>query len=343
MKKLIFITTLLFIIASCEQDMPFNVKENQPKLVVNALLDASKEENEITLALTGRDRVSDIEDAQIDIYVNGILKEHITTPVETLQAKGYSRYKTRIRFAVEDVMRIEVVVNKGQYNAWSEVTVPKSVSIDDIDISEYSKQLNWYSPEQYVRARTTFTDDGKGRNYYRIAMNFDFEVEMTSPYTQRDTIVFQTVSTSLITNEDVVLTDGQPSVNDKGDDIFTSIDNEYGVFDNSRINGTYLMTTSMQVPYYYAGGFGLQSLVYGEIKRVKVKTRVKLMSVSKTLYYYLKALNIYDSVDFDDFVNLPVKFPSNIEGGTGVFGISIGSEVVVGLKDYVPDNNLGSL
>lgn len=343
MKKLIFITAILLSIVSCEHDMPFNVKENQPKLVVNALLDATKEENEITLALTGRDRISDIEDAQIDIYVNGMLKEHITTPAEKLQAKGYSRYKTRIRFVEGDVMRIEVVANKGQYNAWSEVTVPKPVSIDKIDISEYTKQLNQYSPLQYVRARTTFTDDGKGRNYYRIAMSFDFELEMIDSYNQRDTTVFQTVSTSLVTNEDVVLTDGKPSVNDKDDDIFASINNEYGVFDNARINGTYLMTTSMQIPYYYAGAFGMESHIPGRIKRVKINSRVKLMSISKTQYYYLKALNIYDSVDFDNFVNLPVKFPSNIEGGTGVFGVSIGSVVVVGLKDYVPDNDSGLL
>lgn len=341
MKYIIHITFILITFVSCENDMPFNVKNNPPKLIVNALLDSSKKENEIILALTGRDKTSNIKDAVIDIYVNGILKEHITQPKKNTASDGYSSYITRINIVPKDIIRIEVKANNSEYFVWSEISVPSPTTIEALEMSEFTKQYSsWGSSNQYVKARTTFTDNRQGVNYYRIAMNFDFEVQGTSPYTQRDTIVYQTVASDLIVDEDLVLTDGQPSVSDNNNDIYTPVYNEYGVFDNSRINGTYTMTTSMLIPYY-ANNLSSMGIYDGyiNIKRVKTKARVKLMNISKDQYLYLKALNIYDSEDYDDYFNLPVKFPSNINGGTGILGVCAVDEAIVPLKDYIPENS----
>lgn len=125
----------------------------------------------------------------------------------------------------------------------------------------------------------------------------------------------------------------------KDDDngLLTPVQNKYGVFDNSRINGTYTMITSMRIPYDTFGYMGYyEPDWYRYIKRVKLKARIRLMSISKMQYFYLKALNTFDSVDYDDYFNLPIRFPSNIEGGTGIFGISIADEAVIPLEDYIP-------
>ncbi|MFT4168777.1 MAG: DUF4249 domain-containing protein [Dysgonomonas sp.] len=339
MKYFIYIALILTTFVSCENDIPFNANNNTPKLIINTLLDSSKKENEIILAITGRDKTSNVKDAVIDIYVNGILKEHITQPTKNTTSKGYSSYITRISFVPQDIIRIDVKANGGEYFAWAEASAPHPIAIENIEIDEYTKQASdWGSSGQYVKAQTTFTDNRQGINYYRIAMNFDFEVETVSPYDQKDTLIFQTVVSDLIVDEDLVLTDGQPSVSNN--DIYTPVYNEYGVFDNSRINGTYTMTTSMQVPYYYAGitDSWYNMSYYESLKKVKAKVRVKLMSISKDQYMYLKALNIYDSEDYDDYFNLPVKFPSNINGGTGIFGISTVNESLISLKDYIPEN-----
>ena len=44
-------------IASCENDLPFNVKDNPPKLVMNALINADSLTNIVFLNLTGKELV----------------------------------------------------------------------------------------------------------------------------------------------------------------------------------------------------------------------------------------------------------------------------------------------
>ena len=80
MKKNIYIIFILLFTVSCENEIPFDIKNNPPKLVINALFDTNKEENEIILALTGQEKAIYVTDATIGIYVNGELKDHITAP-----------------------------------------------------------------------------------------------------------------------------------------------------------------------------------------------------------------------------------------------------------------------
>lgn len=342
MKKLIYLTFILFSLVSCENDMPFNVKDNPPKLIINTLLDISKTENEINLALTGKNKVTNVKNAQIDIYVNGVLKEQITNPEKSSIGKNYSAYKTHIKMQPADIIKIEVTANDGEYHAWAEDIVPNPINIEKAETSVFTKQTSyWSSGEKYLKAKTTFTDNQQGVNYYRISMDFEFYIETISPYTHKDTIIYQKAVSGLIVDEDVVLTDGQPSVNDNDDDIFVPIYNEYGVFDNSRINGTYTMTTSTQIPYYmidYGMGFYGSDWYNQDFDRVAIKGRIRLMSISKMEYLYLKALNIYDSVDYDDYFNLPVKFPSNVQGGVGIVGVCSGNELMIPLEDYIPNS-----
>lgn len=340
MKKYIYIIIITFLVVSCENEIPFDIKENPPKLVINALFDSGKEKNEIILALTGREKVIYIKEAVINIYINGELKDHLTAP--EIESSSYGDidmiYKTKVRFVPDDVVRIEAKTTDSKYKAWSEVTVPHPINIENIDTTIVTKNTTWNTPDEYLRVKTTFTDNGKQANYYRIATLFDLEIETQNPNTLNDTIIYQTVTESLLVNEDVVLTDGRPTTEDDDNGLLTPVQNRYGVFDNSRINGTYTMITSMRIPYYSFGYIGYyEPEWYKYIKRIKVKVRIRLMSISKMQYYYLKALNTYDSVDYDDYFNLPVRFPSNIEDGTGIFGISTGNEVVLPLKDYIPN------
>ena len=340
MKKYIYIIIIIFFALSCENEIPFDIKDNPPKLVINALFDAKKEKNDIILALTGREKVTYLKDASISIYVNGELKDHLTAP--EIESTPYGEreiiYKTKIRFTPDDIVRIEAKTNDGKYQAWSEVTVPYPINIKNIDAAIITKNSAWSSSNDYLRVQTTFTDDGKQANYYRIVMLFDLEIEAKNPDTFNDTVIYNTVTENLIVNEDVVLTDGRPSTDDDDNGLLAPVQNNYGVFDNSRINGTYTMITSMIIPYYSFGYTGYYAPDwYKYIKRIKVKARVRLMSISKMQYFYLKALNIYDSVDYDNYFNLPIKFPSNIEGGTGIFGISIGNEAIIRLNDYTPN------
>lgn len=335
MRKYIYIIIISLIVISCENEIPFNIKENQPKLIVNALFDASKEKNEITLGLTGRDRASYIDDASIDIYVNGILQDHIAEP-KPANPNGIDNYKyeTGVRFSPDDVIELEVKTNDGKHFAQSKIIVPHPIQIERVDTTMYSENSWYYSDDKFIRVKTTFSDNGEKKNYYRIAMDLNFEIEIEDTVTHEKRIRYEPIRETLIIREDVVLTDGRPSTEDDEDNIlFVPVQNHYGVFDNSRINGTYTMTTSLRIPY--SSIFFLEVDNNESIIRIGGNVRVRLLSISEMQYFYLKALNIYDSVDYDDYLSLPIKFPSNIEGGTGIFGVCTGNEVTIPLKDYI--------
>lgn len=335
MKKYIHIAIILLFAVSCENEIPFDVKENSKRLIVNALFDNEKEENKITLAFTGREQTTLVKDASIDIYINDELKDRITSPSTDFT------YRTNVHFQPNDIIRIEAQTNDGKHRAWSEVIVPTSISIEKIDTAIVSKNSWWNNPDKFLRTKITFTDNGEKTNYYRIDVTIDCEIETISPVTTNDTIVYKTIREALYVNEDVVLTDGRPSSDQDEDGLLTPVQNYWGVFDNSRINGSYTMTTSLRIPYssigvllsgVFVGGY----VQYWEIKRIGMVAKARLLSISEMQYFYLKALNIHDSTDYDDFFNLPVRLPSNIEGGTGIFGVSVGPAVVIPLEDYIP-------
>mgnify|MGYP002226286116 FL=1 len=98
-----------------------------------------------------------------------------------------------------------------------------------------------------------------------------------------------------ISREDIVLTDGQPTNSDDEDNgMFDTVKNIYGVFDDSRFKNTsYTMTVYNQTDI---DGFP----EYGT--NVKMDIIVRLLSITETEYYYLKALNLVDSDAYDETI-----------------------------------------
>lgn len=343
MKKYIYIVITVLFLVSCETDIPFDVDKNPPKLVINSLFDANKETNSVILALTGREKATYVKDATVDIYVNGILKDHLTEPEKSSDSDVDTenvRYKTATRFAPNDVIKIEVRTNDGKYHAWSEIIVPQPIVIEKIDTMVLdNSNLQWNNIAKFLRVKTTFSDNDKKRNYYRIVMFSKFEIEKEDPVTHEKTISHQVISQPLIIKEDVVLTDGHPSIeNDDDNGLLQPVRNIYGVFDNSRIDGTYTMITTLRIPYWIIRDD------WEHITRIGVVVRLRLLSITQMQYLYLKALNLYyndtyygnSDSQYDEYMTLPIKFPSNIEGGTGIFGVSIGDEKIIPMEDYIP-------
>ena len=342
MKRILYLAIITFSFISCENEIPFDIKENPQKLILNALIDADKEENEIILGLTGRDKTDIVYEGSVDIYINGVHKEHLLTIPSDLPDYGYlvaGVVKTHLRFSPDDTIRIEARTDDGKHYAWAEVVVPHPVAIEKIDTSQFST-TTWSSLDTYLRVKTTFTDDTKKANYYRILMRGNLEIEAKEIGASDYEIFYETFATPLIVREDVVLTDGRPSV-DEEQGILTPVENIYGVFDDSRINGTYTMTTSLLIPYAYLNEIAYYNYYWGsykydDVKQIGISVKVKLLSISKDYYLYLKAANIGAGSSEDDYFSLPVKFHSNVEGGTGIVGVSIGSEVTIHLEDYIP-------
>ena len=123
-------------IASCENDLPFNVKDNPPKLVMNALINADSLTNIVFLNLTGKERVTHIQNATLEVRVNGVLTEQLRPlPIESEYSVPQCQFKITGKLSSGDVLRLDALTDDGQYHAWAEVTVPRRpAEIEKIDI-----------------------------------------------------------------------------------------------------------------------------------------------------------------------------------------------------------------
>ena len=311
----VLIATL--IIVSCENELPFSIKDNPPKLVMNALINAESQANLLFLNFTGKDATTHIQNATIEVRVNGQLTESLRPLPPEQEGDPQCRFNITSKFTPGDVVRIDALTDDGKYHAWAEVTVPqRPAEIENIDTLTVP-MLEYGHIRKYLRYRITLKDRPYETNYYRIVVDkqttlrkYNYEEEGKGEYS-----FWTKHSYSFIGREDIVLTDGQPSTGqDEDNGLFDTARNIYGVFDDSRFKNTsYTMTVynSTHVETASEEGFFHQMDII-----------IHLRSITEVEYYYLKALNLVDSDIYDETIDEPIKYPSNVHGGTGMIGIS---------------------
>lgn len=59
----LILLVIILVTVSCENELPFNIKDNPPKLVMNAFINADSLTNVLFLNLTGKDYANHIENA----------------------------------------------------------------------------------------------------------------------------------------------------------------------------------------------------------------------------------------------------------------------------------------
>lgn len=74
-KYIIIIPVLLLLLTACTNEIPFDVKDTESKMVINALINTDCLENRIFISLTGKYDIETINDVSVNLYVNGVLKE----------------------------------------------------------------------------------------------------------------------------------------------------------------------------------------------------------------------------------------------------------------------------
>lgn len=311
----VLIATLTIV--SCENELPFSIKDNPPKLVMNALINAESQANLLFLNFTGKDTTTHIQNATIEVRVNGQLIESLRPLPPEHEGDLQCRFNITSKFTPSDVVRIDALTDDGKYHAWAEVTAPqRPAEIENIDTLTVP-MLEYGHTRKYLRYRMTLKDRPDETNYYRIVVDkqttlrkYNYEEEGKGEY-----IFWTKHSYSFIGREDIVLTDGQPSTEqDEDNGIFETARNIYGVFDDSRFKNTsYTMTVYNSTHIETANEEGY---FYG------MDIIIRLRSITEVEYYYLKALNLVDSDIYDETIDEPIKYPSNVHGGTGMIGIS---------------------
>ncbi len=312
----IYLTALLAILlCGCNNDIPFNLKENPPQLVMNALLQVDNQHNSLYLSLTGQVYPTPVTDATVKVHINGQLTEtvHARPTGDTLVYPN--QYIIGSAFKPGDVVRIDAITADGKHHAWAEDVVPHPIDpIEKVDTTT-RYMVKYSSMTKYLQYKITFRDRPNERNYYRLIVETRVEEQKTLD-NGKDTIIHYS-GCSFINREDIVLTDGQPTTNADADNgFFDVVENIYNVFDDSRFTNTaYTMTVYNQANNIY-------NYSYNDVTHVKKDVIIHLLSITEAEYYYLKSLNTLDSDAYDESIGEPIRLPSNVNGGTGIVGFS---------------------
>lgn len=309
---------------ACENEIPFNLKDNPPKLVMNALINADSAYNTLYLNFTDRNKMVYVEDATVEVRVDGLLAETLRAEPAEENNSLPNRYVIRSRFRPGETVRIDAATPDGLHHAWAEVTVPQRpqaiVKVDTATVKIANGYGNYRSP--HMRYKISIDDHRNRPDYYRLVM--ESLLTHTVKTDEGNDTTYSYKNYDLVNREDVVLTDGAPYTNDEENNgLFDKARNIYNVFDDSRFrDNTYVMTV-----------YNRSGEQYERLKALKIRTVIRLLSITETEYYYLKALNTIDSDAYDEDVMEPIKYPGNVHGGTGIVGISTETSYTVDIYD----------
>lgn len=347
------------LLTSCENEIPYNPGNQKPLIVMNAMLDAGEVENFVYLHLSEGYSIGKINQATLSLYVNGQLAEEPQpmTPQEIYEGLSeetygkdlyeqiikninYKKFRLHTHFKPGDNIRLEATAENGKYLVSSEVIVPQPVPDIQVDTC-ITKIFQWSSMRDYRRILVTLHDLPNEKNYYRLDIQNNYHVNARYPvpslnedgsqetdedgtplYWYKDTI-FNYTDRELINREDIILTDGHISHSDQDEEneMFPSISNKYNIFtDNQFPNSSATLKVYTALGLDYLSGY---DSVYSRL----LSLSVRVLSISKEEYLYLKGLNCMDDDDYDTTLMEPVSLPSNVQGGLGFVGVSASAEV----------------
>lgn len=369
--KLYLIIYIAFtgLFMACENEIPYNPGEQNPQLIMNALLNAGQTENLVYLHLSEGNSIGRINEATLSLYVNdkqvespqAISPEEYYGNMQNQIDKGqyeallknmrFKIFRLTARFQPGDNIRLEATAEGGKYHVSSQVTVPRPLQSLQVDTCT-ALIRQWGSMRAHRQYRITLEDLPNEKNYYRLEIvnNKDFRCVIYMPsedengdyikdengnfiYTiTKDTVVNYRY-TELINREDVILTDGHVTSSDDDENAMfpTNIENKYSIFTDNRFTNS-SATLKVYTPLYDDNYDILRSLNYTRCY-LKQTITVRLLSLPETYYRYLKALNCMDDEDYDEALMEPISLPSNVEGGLGFVGISSEIQYTIDIPD----------
>ena len=323
---LFMLTSMLF--PACENELPYMNKPQAPQLLMNAFLEAGKEENGVSLCMIDADeqQTDYVSNGSITVYVNGEKTE--TAQVEKIYGSFNAPNCTlKTPFRPGDHIRFEATAEDGQYQAGCEVEIPLPIE-ETLRVDTLRTQLKGNSSMMdCMQYKITIHDRPNEKNYYRLIIE-----ENTYRISSEDGIEYGPFSSypEIINQEDIVLTDGHLTTTD--DDKFGILDltvrNLSNVFTDGRFeNGSYTLKVYTSIPYISESN---------RKDHFYLDVTVRLLSISQSYYRYLRAMNCLNSEDYNETFMEPVIVPQNVSGGLGFIGASSEQRVTLRMIDRPP-------
>lgn len=310
------------ICSACVNTIKYEYDLQDGQITILAQLSASQTDHSVFLSMSYPDRIDSLPGATVNCYVNGTIHRAAAMPPELEptydwqtdeivmmpRKERFTRYGFQAEFKPGDVVRIEAL--KDGMQAWAELVVPQPGTMVSVDTATVVKSMVYQDlegTETYEQEYLEFTvrlRDVTGEDSY-FTMNADME----------------SGSLNYDTFHDLVLEDGYSSgLGDLFEDLLP-VNSTHCFSDKMFRDGE--VTVHLYFPSYY---FNRYHYYYEEYDDDRERTfRLKLNSIDRSFYNYLRALNNMLCYGFDVTPIIePTMLPSNVNGGMGM--VSVASE-----------------
>lgn len=310
-----FVLLSISIFTSCEKEIDFDGETTESQLVLNSFItpDSTIAANisESQFFLNNDYLFKAVENAEVSIYCNGILKE-------TMQHSLNGKYISATKPEVGDIVKLVVKVPEKDEITGETTVYPKAnvVKLDSIVIWTGAKPIietvntvdNGLPKTETIvvgkyRFRTiryilTFEDAANMKNYYRLV------VSQTSTFNGKKKVNYDYTLDDIVSGNTKDLLPGIPAINESK--------NQFHVFTDELINGkTYPLsfiirdTASIYLPEY-------------QRPLPKKTVEIDLQSVCNNFYLFLKTRS--DQQTANQLFSEPIQIYNNVTGGIGLVG-----------------------
>ncbi|MDO5571389.1 MAG: DUF4249 domain-containing protein [Bacteroidales bacterium] len=317
--KNIYCLFISLLLIGCENYIEFDLNDNEPELVVNSFIDASLDKNFVSMNILDGETLTQVEDGQIEIFVNQEKKETIRPEVIWYSSNGSKLVKSIIntKFKAGDLVELKAATDDGKYSAYSKIIIPTPIVDFAVDTFYTKKKVNDYM-EDCIGYKIHIKDISNEKNYYCLRIeSLEYWGDPDNGWEYEPSVSYM----QIINNEDVVLTDGHITTGDDEENNYLdfSIKNNYNIFTDSRFRDK---SYTMQV--YTLAHYKREHIFYN---------RISLISISEAQYRYFKALNCTESDNYDTAIMEPVILPNNVDKALGFIGSAYSKSIKIRLKN----------
>ncbi len=303
---------VLILLASCEREAGVLDEKEEPRLVVNAMITAGADSQQVHIRTTGLARAEHAAGADVGIRRNGMVAY-----------SGVADERGSLMFSAEGFGpddEITIDARHGSLHANARVKVPAPIIITGLDtmtvrVRRSSSNKNLEPHTRYlVHLRQPEGCDAEQTHYYRAEVYKDIlSSTKTSDQstTQEQSIVVDADHDQFSYSSDPALTESE---NDSQDDLpiefdwLAGVENKYHVFrDVYFADGRYDLRLDLPYPYYASSRDWSQHVT------------IRIYSITETEYYYLQSLAVYTTLDAGTIFDTEPGITSNVEGGAGMF------------------------
>ena len=373
MKHLSYIiAALLLLAASCKEDIDLDITDTTGTLCVNGFLYSDCDTNLLYITKTGVAYPENVKNAHVKMFVNGVLTEEKSQADTSIGKYYYLHTKFSegdlVRIEVDcDGQHVwsESTVPQSPKNLEAKVTFEPKKTYYDIDMEDFQT-------EDFYRIDLSFSDLSADKNYYRLYTNKDVNFKWVETYYEP---VYETINvdgesweqyvgdtvryvwhTSYCPNYELYIRESPELVDEEmtanNDLLDISTHNYYKIFTNSRFAGGKCSMKVYEKVKFENFSDGYYDAYYTSTTPPETKTiydladtakipeynyyeYVGIESIDEDTYYYVKALNGFESGNFDEQeLTGAVKMRRNVHGGSGNISIIARTVVKVAVYDH---------